>query len=595
MAEQRPASLKEYAQTDTPASEEKAGQGSHVEQALDSNLVYDNYDEEPEFHARTWIAVLAMFFLNLVQVFALQGPPAALNYIGKDLNDTQRDTWVPNALSLVQAVLAPVISSASDTFQARKTILVSSSAISFIGAAIAPGSSNIYRVIAAQVLIGFGFATVPLAYTVPSEILPRKWRPMAQSCMNIAAAIGAIVGPLIIGGLTRRNAHTGWRNFFWIQMALWGLTAICLFIGYRPPKRHTSLDHLSLIQKLRRIDLLGAFLLTTGLTLFLVGLNLGGGIYTWTAAPVLATLVVGLVVLIAFGLYEWKGTRSGILHHDLFRGGKDRGRTFALCVLLIFIEGILLFSYILFYPVMTSNLFETDPFLETARDVPFWLACGLSTVAYGYASTKLRTIRLPLFVGFLIFTAGIVGLATIELSNNASAIVFAGLAGLGFGGPLILIIAGVQLSTPHEFMATATAATACARAVGATTFTAIYSAALSTRLGSYIPDYIAAAAMKAGLPQPSVGPFIEALSGHNSTALNNIPGLTPVIIDAGSTALKQAYADGVRVVYIIAAPFGALACVVCWFLGDMKKTMNYYVDAPVENLHAKNEGHAATA
>jgi MFS family permease len=89
---------------------------------------------------------------------------------------------VPNALSLVQAVVAPVLSSASDTFQVRKTLLVGPSLISFISAAIAPGSSSIYRLIVAQILIGFGFATVPLAYCVPSEILPRKWRPSESTC-----------------------------------------------------------------------------------------------------------------------------------------------------------------------------------------------------------------------------------------------------------------------------------------------------------------------------------------------------------------------------------------------------------------------------
>jgi MFS family permease len=100
-----------------------------------------------------------------------------LAYIGEDLNNTARQTWVPNALSLVQAGISPVISSASDTFQARKALLVGPCVISFIGAAIAPGSKDIYRLIVAQILIGFGFATVPLAYCVPSEILPRKWRP----------------------------------------------------------------------------------------------------------------------------------------------------------------------------------------------------------------------------------------------------------------------------------------------------------------------------------------------------------------------------------------------------------------------------------
>lgn len=100
-----------------------------------------------------------------------------LSYIGADLNGTARQTWVVNALSLVQAVVSPVISSASDTFQARKALLVGFSTVSVIGAAIAPGSKDIYRLIVAQILIGFGFATVPLAYCVPSEILPRKWRP----------------------------------------------------------------------------------------------------------------------------------------------------------------------------------------------------------------------------------------------------------------------------------------------------------------------------------------------------------------------------------------------------------------------------------
>ncbi len=138
----------------------------------------------------------------------------------------------------------------------------------------------------------------------------------------------------------------------WIQMALWGTSAIGLFIGYRPPKRHTRYDHLSFTQKIARLDLIGVGLLTTGLTLLLAGLNLGGGIFAWTAAPVLATLIIGIVILIAFGVYEWKFTKIGIFHHDLFRGGRDYGRTFAICVALIFIEGCMLFAYIIFYPVL---------------------------------------------------------------------------------------------------------------------------------------------------------------------------------------------------------------------------------------------------
>ncbi|GJN83977.1 hypothetical protein PLIIFM63780_007528 [Purpureocillium lilacinum] len=147
------------------------------EASSDSNWDYEEDEIEPELHARTYLALAAMFLLNLVQLIALQGPPTVLTSIGRDLHNPERQAWVPTSLSLVQAVIGPVISFASDTFQARKPILVWTSVISFVGCAIAPGSKDIYRLIAAQTLIGFGFASVPLAYCVPSEILPRRWRP----------------------------------------------------------------------------------------------------------------------------------------------------------------------------------------------------------------------------------------------------------------------------------------------------------------------------------------------------------------------------------------------------------------------------------
>ena len=105
--------------------------------------------------------------------------------IGRDLNATKSQTWIPNALSLVQAVFGPLISLASDAFQVRKPILVGTCLVSFIGSAIAPGATSLGRLIAAQVLIGVGFAAAPLAYAIPSEILPRKWRPLAQGFCKI--------------------------------------------------------------------------------------------------------------------------------------------------------------------------------------------------------------------------------------------------------------------------------------------------------------------------------------------------------------------------------------------------------------------------
>lgn len=236
-------------------------------------------------------------------------------------------------------------------------------------------------------------------------------------------------------------------------------------------------------------------------------------------------------------------------------------------------------------------LFEKDPFLLTARGIPFWVACGLSTVFWGYTSTKFRTIREPLFFGFLVFTAGIVGIATTQPNTSTNLVIFAGLTGIGFGAPLILVIAGVQLCSPHDLFVTATAVMTSARGVGASIFIAIYAAALDKRLETKLPAYVGKAALTAGLPVASVRLFVEALAGGDTAALAKIPGVTPRIIAAGVAALKHAYVDSIRVVYMIAAPFGAVACIACLFIMDFKKTMNYRVDAPVEDLHAK--GHSS--
>lgn len=64
----------------TDASEKVSAEANHVEETTteEGNLIYDG-EEEPEIHMRTWIALASMFVLNLVQVFALQGPPAVVS------------------------------------------------------------------------------------------------------------------------------------------------------------------------------------------------------------------------------------------------------------------------------------------------------------------------------------------------------------------------------------------------------------------------------------------------------------------------------------------------------------------------------------
>lgn len=188
-------------------------------------------------------------------------------------------------------------------------------------------------------------------------------------------------------------------------------------------------------------------------------------------------------------------------------------------------------------------------------------------------------------VGFFLWMAGTVGMATIQPNQSVNHVVFNGLCGLGFGGPLILLISCAQLAVPHHLIATATAVMTSSRAVAAAMFTAIYSASVGSSETSKLPSYIGKAAVAAGLPQATLTEFVQAMLSKNAAALEKLG--TPAIVAAAQKAVLQAQADSFRIVYIIAAPFGLVAVILSWFIEDMTTLMTYHVDAPVEVLHAK--------
>lgn len=159
---------------------------------------------------------------------------------------------------------------------------------------------------------------------------------------------------------------------------------------------------------------------------------------------------------------------------------------------------------------------------------------------------------------------------------------------MGFGAPLILIIAGLQLSTPHALIATATALSITTRAISSAVFTAIFSASFAEQLDGKLVNYVAEAALSAGLPAESLEPFVMAVVANDEAALGGVEGVTEGVVLAALSALQQAFADSVRIVFIIAAPFGVVACLLCFFLDDQSEVMNYKVDAPVEDLHARS-------
>ena len=70
-------------------------------------------------------------------------------------------------------------------------------------------------------------------------------------------------------------------------------------------------------RKIAAIDFFGAFLALAGSALLVLALTWAGGEHSWNSAHVVASLVIGVVVLVCFVLWQWKGTLVPLVPSEL--------------------------------------------------------------------------------------------------------------------------------------------------------------------------------------------------------------------------------------------------------------------------------------
>lgn len=123
---------------------------------------------------------------------------------------------------------------------------------------------------------------------------------------------------------------------------------------------------------LKEIDYIGGALSIIGLTLFLVALQSGGYTHPWASAYVLCTLIIGLLLIVAFVAWEWKGATKPIIPKEIFAGQRIVGLAFGIA----FISGMNFYSALNFFPILFTNVFEPTP-----------LAIGTKSIAPAYGVT----------------------------------------------------------------------------------------------------------------------------------------------------------------------------------------------------------------
>ncbi|RDL37386.1 MFS general substrate transporter [Venustampulla echinocandica] len=558
---------------------------SKVEESTAEPVVkLDSYRDDNHINLtwRSWMVVFVTCFAIMGQVYVVVAAGSVIGFIIRDLGDPAIAGWIIQGPLLMQSVLSPIVGRLSDVLD-RKYLAIVPTAISFVGAIVSAKATNMATLIGGGILVGFTLATIAIVQAIPSEVLPLKFRALANGFAFLGGAVGGLVGSLGAGAATNSNA-SGWRTIFWIQAGFFAITIIGLLLFYHP-KKVTDTPKLSLKEIMWACDPIGSSLFIVGATLTLLALDWAGGSYTWHSNHVVAPLVVGLVSLLAFAIYEWKGRNDGLVAHAFFK----RGPNFSLSVFAFAVEGWIFYSAVnSVTPLIVLHLgFETDAWLISVRQLSYTLVTLTVSVPIMLWATWKKDLKSPLLISFVFFLAVSICYACINPSMKNAQIGFNIISGIGQSGPLTLLVALVQFTAPHAYLSTATGLAFSARALGGAFGSAVLNAIINGKISSTYVPAVSSAATNAGLPITSIPDLLKAL--ESGAGFAEVPGVNDKILGSAISASQNAYAAAYRLAWASIIPFVVLSIVAVAFLKGVKELMTEHVEATVEHVEVQEK------
>lgn len=101
----------------------------------------------------------------------------------------------------MQSVLSPIVGRLSDVVD-RKWLASIPPLIAFAGAVISAKATSMSMLIGGGILIGVTLSTISIVQAIPSEVLPLKYRALANGFAFIAGALGGLyVITVRVGGM----------------------------------------------------------------------------------------------------------------------------------------------------------------------------------------------------------------------------------------------------------------------------------------------------------------------------------------------------------------------------------------------------------
>jgi MFS family permease len=167
-----------------------------------------------------------------------------------------------------------------------------------VGSVICGAAQNASMLIIGRVIQGMGSGGVEMIVPVViADLVPLRQRGNYMALVLGIFALGTVLGP-VLGGVIIQT--TTWRWIFYMNIPICGVGLVMLFLFLRVGHN----QEISSMQRLKRIDLMGALILVIASVSVLLALTYGGSRYSWSSAHILVPLFLGASGLALYMLYE---------------------------------------------------------------------------------------------------------------------------------------------------------------------------------------------------------------------------------------------------------------------------------------------------
>ncbi|KAI1759469.1 MFS general substrate transporter [Hypoxylon sp. FL1150] len=496
-----------------------------------------------------WAIIVGLGIMLLLAALENTVITTAAPYILTEIPLGDNWVWCTNAFFLASAAFQPILGQLSNLF-GRRWMILSVIAIYTLGSGICGGATNGVMLIAGRTVQGAGSGGIIQGYdTIVSDLVPLRYRgnyiAMILLIYSIGTTIGALIGGLIVD-------HTTWRWCFYINLPIGAVSLVVMFFCLHVDHRRDT----SVIQRLKRIDLVGNGILIGGTTSMLIALSYAGTRYPWSSWQTLVPLLIGFASFFVFAAFEASrfAPAEPVMPPRLFRS-----RTSFIIVINTFLYSTATYWIIFFLPVYFQAVRLDSPTRAGINVIPVTLISVPTASLAAWVMTRCGKFKAIHLVGFALFNIGL-GLFT-RLDEKTPTGEWVGYMFVGpVGGGLLLStqLPAFQAPVPEADQALATGSWNFARTLGGIWGVAIPAAIFANRVDELVAEgniaNPAAAAMlvNGGAYEHASAAFVHAFPSASDQA-----------------AIVAAYRLAIQRIFFVCLAFSGLAFLLCLFEQDV--------------------------